>query len=178
MNTTIIFKDEFGPLGQGEQIIQEYFVDNTTPKFEKERFFKLLFPLVLPAFKYLITVISSKVSARVVVTNRRLAFESILKSWFFSLRDVFCVDINQISTISCDYSSCEKIRGAISRLFGKKDEKQFFLDLEIASREALLFSEPNILTLKLQDSLTVPSSENLVQELSGLVYKQKENLEK
>lgn len=38
MNTNIVFEDEFGPLGEGESVIRQYFVCNTPPKFNFHKF--------------------------------------------------------------------------------------------------------------------------------------------
>lgn len=174
MNKGFAFEGDYKPLGKGEHIIKQYFVDNTPPYFSWKTFFLKLFPTILPGIKYLITILTGKESSRVVLTDRRLIYEEIEKSLYGTFHDIKCFDVNEISSIACDYAAYVEKRGFWARLFRKRDEKQFMLKWEISNPYATLLSEINLLALGIDESFSIPNSEDLIQELSGLIYQLRE----
>lgn len=169
------FKEKIHPLGEGEQIVTEYFLDNTRLQFQREVFYAKLVPFIIPGLLYLLDVFTQKQRARIVLTNWRFIYEVMLTKRQRNYREVVSFDIKEISSVGCEYSAYEICPGVFRRLFGGKDKKNLSLAWEINSPHGPLYSDSNLLAMKKNQSMEISNSENFAREASGIIYQIKEN---
>jgi len=168
----LILDIDFGPLGRGEEVLRQYLVDNTRPPFKFKKFLKGLLLFGLPSIIYLVDVFTSRRSARIVLTNRRLAYEEVSKSIKGTRRGVICVDVSEVSLLSFRAFKVKERRGFLAKLFRRKAKVRIFSEWKVGSPYFTLMEGEGFLTMGSKDSGSDP--EDAIRELGRAVYELRE----